>query len=87
MSNNQFSIYAGPSLNILKEGSVDDLAWYSMWSPSIKSANYQVWVGFNIGMRLFKQEAVERVNFPLERNFYVLRMVLLKNLATKILRF
>jgi uncharacterized protein YjbI with pentapeptide repeats len=69
MPNNQFSIYAGPSLNILKEGSVDDLAWYSVWSPSIKSANYQVWVGFNIGMRLFKQEAVERVNFPLERNF------------------
>ena len=69
MPNNQFSIYAGPSLNILKEGSVDDLAWYSMWSPSIKSANYQVWVGFNIGMRLFKQEAVELVNFPLERNF------------------
>lgn len=69
MPNNQFSIYAGPSLSILKEGSVDDLAWYSVWSPSIKSANYQVWVGFNIGMRLFKQEAVERVNFPLERNF------------------
>ncbi len=69
MLNNQFSIYAGPSLNVLKEGSVDDLAWYSMWSPSIKSANYHVWVGFNIGMRLFKQKAVERVSFPLERNF------------------
>ena len=69
MPSNQFSIYAGTSLNIHKEGSVDDLAWYSMWSPSIKSANYQVWVGFNIGMRLFKQETVERVNFPLEHNF------------------
>ena len=69
MPNNQFSIYAGPSLNILKEGSVDDLTWYSMWSPSIKNRDYQVWVGFNIGIRLFKQEAVERVNFPLERNF------------------
>jgi len=69
MPNNQFSIYAGPSLNILKEGSVDNLTWYSMWSPSIKNTDYQVWVGFNLGIRLFKQEAVERVNFPLERNF------------------
>ncbi len=69
MANNQFSIYTGPSLNTLNEGSVDDLAWYSMWSSSIKSANYLVWVGCNIGVQLFKQDAVERVNFPLERNF------------------
>lgn len=69
MPNNQFSIYTGPSLNTLNEGSVDDLAWYTMWSPSITSANYLVWVGCNIDVLLLKQEAVERVNFLLERNF------------------
>ena len=69
MINNQFSMYAGPSINILKEGSVDDLIWYDIWSPSIKDNDYRVWVGFNVGFRLFKQETVDRLEFPLERNF------------------
>ncbi|MEX0609795.1 MAG: hypothetical protein WD016_08455 [Balneolaceae bacterium] len=56
------SLYAGPSLNmqVTREPDAVDYTWYSIWSPSAKGRDYRFWVGFSVGLRLFKQK-----NMPL----------------------
>ena len=59
-----FSIYAGPSLNMLVsrvDGS-DDYTWYSIWSPSRKGRQYRFWVGATLGIRFFKQKRLPRTD-------------------------
>lgn len=57
-----FSIYGGPTFNaqISRVAASNDYTWYSMWSPEWKGRDYQFWVGFTGGIRLFKQKAPQR---------------------------
>lgn len=59
---NRFSIYGGPTFNaqISRVDGADDYSWYSLWSPQWKGRDYQFWVGFTGGIRLFNQKAVPR---------------------------
>lgn len=59
---NGFSIYGGPTFNaqISRVQGADDYSWYSMWSPEWEGRDYQFWVGFTAGVRLFKQKAPQR---------------------------
>ena len=59
---NGFSIYGGPTFNaqVSRVAGTQDYSWYSLWSPEWKGRNYQFWVGFTGGIRLFKQKAVPR---------------------------
>ncbi|MBO6793448.1 MAG: hypothetical protein JJ895_06025 [Balneolaceae bacterium] len=59
---NGLSLYGGPSVNmqVSRVTGSDDYSWYSVWSPSRKGREYQFWVGFTIGVRMFKQ-----MNLPL----------------------
>ena len=56
--NEQMSIYFGPSFNLMYgiQDSSDDLLWYSPLSLTIRESKLDLWVGFNVGIRLFKQE-------------------------------
>lgn len=55
---NYASLYGGPSLNmqVSRVNNSDDYTWYSLWSPTRKGLQYQFWVGFTVGMRLFHQK-------------------------------
>ncbi|MDR9419230.1 hypothetical protein [Gracilimonas sp.] len=59
---NGFSIYGGPSFNmqVSRVNGAEDYSWYSLWSPERKGREYQFWVGFTAGIRLFKQKAPAR---------------------------
>lgn len=59
---NGLSLYGGPSLNmqVTRVNGSNDYSWYSFWSPSRKGREYQFWVGFTVGLRVFKQK-----NLPL----------------------
>lgn len=52
------SLYGGPSVNmqVTRVNEASDYSWYSVWSPSGKGRDYQFWVGFTTGIRLFKQK-------------------------------
>lgn len=61
---NGFSIYGGPSVNMLVSrvpGSAD-YPLYNFWSPEWKGRDYQFWVGFTAGIRLFKQKKMGPLN-------------------------
>jgi hypothetical protein len=62
---NGLSLYAGPSINmqVSRVTGSDDYSWYSLWSPERKGRDYQFWVGFTVGVRVFKQ-----MNLPLLEN-------------------
>lgn len=57
-----FSLYGGPTFNaqITRVNTAEDYTWYSLWSPEWKGRDYQFWVGFTAGIRLFKQKAPVR---------------------------
>lgn len=59
---NGFSIYGGPAFNaqVTRVEGAEDYTWYSLWSPDWKGREYQFWVGFTGGIRLFKQKAPAR---------------------------
>jgi len=59
---NGLSIYGGPSVNmqVTRVNGSNDYSWYSLWSPTRKGREYQFWVGFTVGVRVFKQK-----NLPL----------------------
>lgn len=59
-----FSLYAGPSINmqVTRVDGADDYTWYSLWSPTAKGRQYRFWIGFNIGVRLFKQKELPLFN-------------------------
>jgi hypothetical protein len=59
---NGLSLYGGPSLNmqVTRVDGTNDYTWYSFWSPERKGRQYRFWVGFTVGLRLFKQK-----NLPL----------------------
>lgn len=63
---NGLSLYAGPSLNmqVTRFSNAHDYTWYSLWSPSAKGKDYRFWVGFTVGVRVFKQK-----NLPLFEDF------------------
>lgn len=63
--NSGFSLYAGPSYNmqVTRVNSANDYTWYSFWSPERKGRQYRFWVGFTVGVRLFKQN-----NLPVIRD-------------------
>ena len=54
------SLYGGPSINmqVTRVNGAEDYTWYSLWSPSAKGRQYNFWIGFNVGLRLFKQKAL-----------------------------
>jgi hypothetical protein len=54
---NGLSLYGGPSINmqVTRVNNANDYSWYSLWSPERKGRDYQFWVGFTVGVRLFKQ--------------------------------
>ncbi len=60
---NGFSLYGGPTFNMLvsRVSGADDYTWYSLWSPEWKGRDYQFWVGFTAGFRLFNQKALPRL--------------------------
>lgn len=60
--NNGLSLYGGPSVNmqVTRVSNSNDYTWYSLWSPERKGREYRFWVGFTVGMRVFKQK-----NLPL----------------------
>lgn len=60
-----FSVYGGPTLNmqVTRVDAAQDYTWYSLWSPERKGRQYRFWVGFNFGMRLFKQKVVEPIDY------------------------
>ncbi len=59
---NGLSLYGGPSINmqVTRVNGSNDYTWYSLWSPERKGREYQFWVGFTVGVRVFKQK-----NLPL----------------------
>lgn len=59
-----FSLYAGPTFNmqVTRVQEASDYSWYSLWSPSAKGKQYKFWVGFSIGIRLFKQKDMPLFN-------------------------
>ncbi len=59
---NGLSLYGGPSINmqVTRVNEANDYSWYSVWSPERKGREYQFWVGFTVGLRVFKQK-----NLPL----------------------
>ena len=59
---NGLSLYGGPSINmqVSRVNGSKDYSWYSVWSPERKGRDYQFWVGFTVGLRVFKQK-----NLPL----------------------
>lgn len=63
-----FSVYAGPSYNmqVSRVPGSADYTWYSLWSPDWKGRQYRFWVGFNIGIRLFKQKDLPPLNQSFE---------------------
>ena len=62
---NGVSLYGGPTFNmqVTRVNAASDYTWYSVWSPSRKGRDYRFWVGFTVGMRVFKQK-----NLPLMEN-------------------
>ncbi len=64
---NGLSLYGGPSINmqVTRVNNANDYSWYSIWSPSRKGREYQFWVGFTVGLRVFKQK-----NLPLLEDEY-----------------
>jgi hypothetical protein len=55
---NGFSIYAGPSFNMMvsRVDNSDTYTWYSLWSPTRKGRQYRFWIGATFGIRFFKQK-------------------------------
>ncbi len=69
-----FSVYGGPSYNIqvTRVNGANDYTWYSLWSPEWKGRQYRMWVGFNIGIRFFKQKnlpPLDDYEFTYENDF------------------
>ncbi|MFN1833826.1 hypothetical protein AB2B38_001085 [Balneola sp. MJW-20] len=58
------SVYGGPSLNmqVSRISGSSDYTWYSLWSPERKGRQYRFWIGFNLGIRIFKQKTLEPIN-------------------------
>lgn len=58
-----FSVYGGPSLNmqVTRVNSANDYTWYSFWSPEAKGRTFRFWIGFNLGVRLFKQRQLDPI--------------------------
>ena len=56
--NEQVSLYFGPSINLMYslDQESDELLWYSPISITIKDKELNAWLGFNLGIRLFKQK-------------------------------
>ena len=66
---NGISIYAGPSFNmqVSRVDNAEDYSSYSLWSPSRKGRNYQFWVGFTAGIRIFKQKNLPLFDYSIKR--------------------
>lgn len=58
------SVYGGPTLNmqVSRVNGADDYTWYSAWSPSAKGRQYNFWIGFTAGFRLFKQKELPSID-------------------------
>lgn len=68
------SLYGGPSYNIqvTRVNSASDYTWYSIWDPTWKGRQYRFWVGFTVGVRLFKQKnlpLLDNDDFSFERDW------------------
>lgn len=62
------SVYAGPSFNmqVTRVENAEDYSLYSLWSPSRKGRNYQFWVGFTAGLRIFKQKNLPLLEYSIK---------------------
>ena len=65
---NGISVYAGPSFNmqVTRVENTEDYSLYSLWSPSRKGRNYQFWVGFTAGLRIFKQKNLPLLEYSIK---------------------
>jgi hypothetical protein len=65
---NGISVYAGPSFNmqVTQVENAEDYSLYSLWSPSSKGRNYQFWVGFTAGLRIFKQKNLPLLEYSIK---------------------
>lgn len=52
--NNNFSMYAGPTINMLvsKNANNDDYTWYSIHDMTRKGRDYKFWVGLTLGIQM-----------------------------------
>jgi len=66
---NGLSLYGGPSINmqVTRVNTANDYSWYSLWSLSRKGREYQFWVGFTVGLRVFKQKNLPLLNDEFDR--------------------
>lgn len=69
---NGLSMYGGPTYNmqISRINGANDYSTYSIWSPSRKGRNYQFWVGFTVGLRVFKQKNLPLIQYNIRTMKY-----------------